>query len=144
MSHHHIFRPARGSVDNSTANNSAIVNNSMPIHSTPNNSTIGSDINSATIWQGGSGKFYTVNEVELRDFTLNEDSIYLLVSQKRAVWIGTARDLIEDSACRTQFRQSLETASRAFEIISPRHQNQRFELIADLLAGHLASTSFAA
>jgi len=144
MSSHHIFRPAHSSVNNSAANNSAIVNNSMAPDSTSQNCPTVAHINSANNWLGGSGKIYAASEIEVKDFILNDSSIYVLVSQKRAIWIGTARDLIEDSASRSQFRQSIKLASSAFEIHSPRHQNQRFGLIADLLAGHLAPTSFAA
>ncbi|VAW21760.1 hypothetical protein MNBD_ALPHA11-1648 [hydrothermal vent metagenome] len=144
MSSHPSFRVAHGSKSVAAFLNNS--NNPSPIASScdlaPNSARSGSI--HLTNWQGGTGKFYPVDEIGLKDFTLSDTSIYLLVLNNRAVWIGGASDLIEDSFSRSQFRQAIKLATAAYKIPCPRHEYQRVGLISDLLAGHLNPKSFAA
>ena len=96
------------------------------------------------VWQGGTGKSYPVREIGLDDFVLSDTSLYILVSNNRAIWIGRACDLIEDAASRSRFRQALKLASSAYKISCPAHEYIRLNLVSDLLAGHLLAHPFAA
>jgi len=144
MSSHPTFRVAHGSKSVAAFLNNSI--NPSPIASScdlaPKSVRSGSI--HLTNWQGGTKKLYPVDEIGLKDFTLSDTSIYLLVLNNRAVWIGGASDLIEDSISRSQFRQAIKLATAAYKIPCPRHDYQRVGLIFDLLAGHLNPKSFAA
>ncbi len=95
-------------------------------------------------WHGGTGKDYPVDEMDLESFTLDDASIYLLAADNRAVWIGGARDLIEDNNSRSQFRQAIKLATAAYKMPCPPREYQRTGLISDLLSGHLNMKTFAA
>lgn len=98
----------------------------------------------STYWQGSSEQFHLIDEVPVDDFILNETKLYMLVSKDRAIWIGTARDLIEDSASRSLFRHSTKFASAAYELEIPSDEAKRISLIADLMSGHQAQKLHAA
>ncbi len=139
MSSHQSF-----STNDNFEHSAAIVGNSMKQpHISEGKNTRDSD-NKLANWHGGSGNYYHINQVELDDFILDEANIYILVYNSRTVWVGSARDLIEDSISRAQFRQALKVASAAFETPAPRFENHRISLISDLLSGHLMPVPFAA
>ncbi len=149
MSSHPSFRVAHGSKSVAAIFTNSINPSSIKPPSIANNrdlvvSSIRSDSIHLENWQGGTGKCYQIKEIGLKDFVLSDTSIYLLVLNSRAVWIGGANDLIEDSVSRAQFRQAIKLATAAYKIPCPRHDYQRVGLIADLLAGHLNPKSFAA
>jgi len=149
MSSHPSFRVAHGSKSVAAIFTGSINPSSIKSSVIASNRDLASNSNrSCSIhlanWQGGTGKCYTVEEIGLKDFILSDTSIYLLVLNSRAVWIGGAGDLIEDSISRSQFRQAIKLAKAAYKIPCPRHDYQRVGLIADLLAGHLNPKSFAA
>lgn len=98
----------------------------------------------STYWQGSSEQFHLIDEVPLDDFILNETKLYMLVSNDRAIWIGTTRDLIEDSASRSLFRHSTKFASAAYQLDTPQDEAKRISLIADLMSGHPAQKLHAA
>jgi len=139
MSSHPNYRVAHGSKSVAAIFTKSI--NPPPIAS---NCDLVSNSSHLANWQGGTGKFYPIDDIELEDFTLSDTSVYLLVMNNRAIWIGGARDLIEDSVSRSQFRQAIKLATTAYKIPCPRHDYQRVSLISDLLAGHLNPKSFAA
>ena len=89
-----------------------------------------------TNWQGGSGQLHSLNEVSVEDFILNETNLYVLVTKNRAIWVGTAQDLIEDSASRAQFRHSTKFATAAYEMPIPKDEADKIKVHADLLSGH--------
>jgi hypothetical protein len=95
-------------------------------------------------WQGTSGQYYDVVAVALEEFILNETSLYMLVSNNRALWVGSARDLIEDSTSRELFRKTIAIASIAYEMCDAKEENQRILMAADILGGHPISTLHAA
>ncbi len=100
--------------------------------------------NDFTNWRGQSGTFYSLNEVSVDDFILNDDYLYMLVANEVAVWIGSASDLIEDSASRAQFRQAVKSATKAYRLQAPDNQNLKIALIADLFPGRPVSSLHAA
>ena len=100
--------------------------------------------NSQTNWRGGSGKIYSLTEVSVDDFILEETHLYMLVSQETALWIGTARDLIEDSASRIQFRQNSKFATKAYAIPLPPIEEDKIQMVGDLTSGRSISKRHAA
>lgn len=99
---------------------------------------------SKTNWQGGSGKIYALEEVSVDDFVLDETHLYMLIAKNSAIWIGTAQDLIKDSASRIQFRQNSKFATKAYEIPLPQDEAHKIQMVADLLSGHPNSRLHAA
>ncbi|MCF6326230.1 MAG: hypothetical protein L3J21_02930 [Devosiaceae bacterium] len=149
MSSHPSFRIAHESKNVAAIFTNSINPSSIKPSSFASNRDLASDSARSdsihlTNWQGGTGKCYSVEEIGLKDFVLSDTSVYLLVLNNRAVWIGGASDLIEDSVSRAQFRQAIKLATAAYKIPCPRHDYQRVGLISDLLAGHLNPKSFAA
>ena len=96
------------------------------------------------VWQGGSGHAYATKQVAVEHFVLSDYHIYLLVNAGRAIWVGTARDLIDDQISRSQFRRAISKATSAFEIDLPRDEHQRLFLLGDLETGHPAQRLSAA
>jgi len=89
-------------------------------------------------WLGGSNSCYQGTRLHVDRFVLDDESIYLLVECERALWVGDARDLIDDMASRSRFRSAIVKASIAVQLPAPRNDLQRMWLIADLQTGRLA------
>ncbi len=100
--------------------------------------------NDTLVWQGGSGSTYAVKPVSVEHFVLGDFHIYLLVNAGRAIWVGTARDLIDDQISRSQFRRAISKATSAYELDMPRDEHQRLFLLTDLETGHPAQRLSAA
>ncbi len=98
----------------------------------PNTCTAGETM----VWQGGSGNTYLVKPVSVEHFILSDSHIYLLVNAGRAIWVGTARNLIDDQISRSRFRRAIAKATSAFEFAMPCDEHQRLLLLADLETGH--------
>lgn len=86
-------------------------------------------------WQGASGAVHVATSLKVADFVLNDGFIYVLVAAGMPVWVGTAHNLITDSASRAQFRNALGRATSAFELSLPTDEHRAMELIADLETG---------
>jgi len=89
-------------------------------------------------WLGGSDCRYPGTQLAIDHFVLDDNSIYVLAGRERALWVGTSRDLIDDTASRSQFRSAIAMASIALQLPAPRNDLERMWLIADLETGHLA------
>ncbi len=87
-------------------------------------------------WRGVSGRIYDLEEVCVRDFTLRDAHIYLLLSGEQALWVGTSSDLIQDSASRARFRQALVLATSAHCLpVNDMDPAAGIALNTDLMAG---------
>ncbi|MCF6302942.1 MAG: hypothetical protein L3J13_07045 [Devosiaceae bacterium] len=100
--------------------------------------------NDFTNWRGHSGKCHSLIEVCVDNFFLTDAHLYMLVANERAIWIGSANDLIDDSASRAQFRQGIKLATAAYKLEAPVDQNLKLILSADLLSGQPVSSLHAA
>lgn len=89
-------------------------------------------------WLGGSDTRYPGTRLALDHFVLADNSIYLLAGRERALWVGGARELIDDAVSRSRFRSAILMASIALQLPAPRNDLERMWLIADLETGHLA------
>ncbi|HHG89679.1 MAG TPA: hypothetical protein ENJ90_04250 [Devosia sp.] len=87
-------------------------------------------------WQGASGNIYALRVVSVERFVLGDFHAYLLANAGQAIWVGTARDVIDDQISRSQFRRAISKATSAFELDMPRDEHQRLLLLADLETGH--------
>ncbi len=89
-------------------------------------------------WLGGAGSRYLSTQLMVDDFVLADGSIYILLKCESALWVGTARDLIDDQVSRSRFRSAIAHASDVLQLPAPDNELERMWLIADLQAGHLA------
>ena len=87
-----------------------------------------------TNWRGRSGRFYALAPVPLASFSLAGSSLYLLAAEDRVLWVGTAADLVADSASRQRFRAALRLGEAAFSITAPADDVARMTMAWDLEA----------
>ncbi len=139
---HHI--QSRTSLDDTLVSNSFSSGSMTGFSIMQAQHSFNSPTDHSTYWQGSSEQFHPIDEVPVDDFILNETKLYMLVSKDRAIWIGTARDLIEDSASRSLFRHSTKFASAAYQLDIPKDEAKRISLVADLMSGHPAQKLHAA
>lgn len=86
----------------------------------------------ATNWRGRSGRFYALTPVSLASFSLAGSALYLLAADDRVLWVGTAADVVADSASRQRFRAALLRGETAFRLTTPDNDVDRMTMAWDL------------
>jgi hypothetical protein len=83
-------------------------------------------------WRGRSGRFYALTPERLDSFVLDSASLYLLARGGVPMWVGSARDVIDDAQSRSRFRLALEAADRAFLVETEQDELERATTVWDL------------
>jgi len=86
-------------------------------------------------WRGRSGRFYALSPERLDVFGLASEGLYLLALGGNVLWVGSARDVIDDAQSRSRFRLALETADRAFTVDAGDNDLERMTMVWDLEGG---------
>jgi len=66
-------------------------------------------------WRGRSGRLYALTSERLDSFVLSTNGLYMLARGTLPLWVGTAYDVIHDSASRARFRLALAAAGAAVD-----------------------------
>jgi hypothetical protein len=83
-------------------------------------------------WRGRSGRFYALTPERLDAFGLATDGLYLLALGGNVLWVGSARDVIDDAQSRSRFRLALDCADRAFAVDVSADDITRMTMVWDL------------
>ena len=83
-------------------------------------------------WRGRSGRFYALTPERLDAFGLATDGLYLLALGANVLWVGSARDVIDDAQSRSRFRLALDCADRAFAVDVGADDITRMTMVWDL------------
>lgn len=83
-------------------------------------------------WRGRSGRFYALTPERLDAFGLATDGLYLLALGTSVMWVGSARDVIDDAQSRARFRLALDCADRAFAVDTDADDLSRATIVWDL------------
>lgn len=83
-------------------------------------------------WRGRSGRFYALTSERLETFVLSTEGLYMLARGTLPMWVGSAHDVIHDSASRARFRLALATADRAFLVATDADELSRATTVWDL------------
>jgi hypothetical protein len=83
-------------------------------------------------WRGRSGRFYALNAEPLADFVLSQRGLHLLALGTQVMWVGSARDVIDDAQSRARFRLALDCADRAFAVEAGEDDLSRMTVVWDL------------
>jgi hypothetical protein len=86
----------------------------------------------ATNWRGRSGRYYALEALPVGQFSLEENSLYLLARGADPLWVGTEADVVGDAARRAAFRTALRVANSAFRIAAPPGEVERMTMAWDL------------
>jgi hypothetical protein len=82
-------------------------------------------------WRGRSGRFYALTPERMESFSLGA-GLHLLALGSNVLWVGSARDIIDDSASRARFRLALDCADRAYAVDGGEDDVSRLTTVWDL------------
>jgi hypothetical protein len=95
--------------------------------------TQGAGRDQATVtWMGCSGRAYAFVREPLDSFILTEGCLYLLAEGGNVLWVGAARDLVEEQSSRTRFRHAIERGAAVYRMRAPDDDLGRMTAIWDL------------
>ncbi len=83
-------------------------------------------------WRGRSGRYYALSPERLDRFALSEGEIYLVALGNNVLWVGSARDVIDDHQSRSRFRLALDCADRVYRIDEDAEDGERMSMVWDL------------
>ena len=83
-------------------------------------------------WQGRSGRTYGMIGESLDNFTLGDDSLYLIARGSHSLWVGSTAELVTDPVSRDRFRLAMTCADRIFRVTTPSGAGERLSTIWDL------------
>jgi hypothetical protein len=98
----------------------------------------------AVTWRGRSGRLYALSARRLDALSLGPGEIYLLALGGRALWVGSADEIVEDPHSRARFRLALDCADRAFRVEAGADPLERMTVVWDLEGSEPASARSAA
>ncbi len=90
-------------------------------------------------WQGLSGRHYSLRREDAGTFSLAPEALYMLTSGEAVLWVGRARDLIEDATSRLRFRDALASEPEVYRLDGPEVEVGGESTAWDLRYGHAAA-----
>jgi hypothetical protein len=95
-------------------------------------------------WRGRSGRTYLATPMSVREFMLNNEQLHMVAEGQHVLWVGSARDVIEDAISRARLRLALGSADRAYLVGPAGDEAERLTTIWDLEGAELAAGAVAA
>lgn len=83
-------------------------------------------------WRGRSGRFYALMAERMDAFALTTNGLHLLALGTQVMWVGSARDVIDDPQSRARFRLALDCADRAYAVSAGEDELSRMTVVWDL------------
>lgn len=83
-------------------------------------------------WHGVSGRDYALVGEPLDSFAMQNSHLYVIAKGGHVLWVGSADDLVADSASRARFRLAMNCADRAFRLTDAGAEQDHLATIWDL------------
>lgn len=95
-------------------------------------------------WRGRSGRTFLATPMSVREFMLRNDQLHMVAQGRHVLWVGSARDIVEDAISRARLRLALGSADRAYLVGAAGDEAERLTTIWDLEGAELAAGAVAA
>lgn len=90
-------------------------------------------------WIGASGQRYVFTAEPLESFVLTDGYLYLLAEGAKVLWVGAARNLVDEQASRARFRDAIARGAAVYRMREPKDDLACMTTIWDLETGRDAA-----
>ncbi len=95
-------------------------------------------------WHGRSGDVYALEVIPLDLLELDMEHLVVLAEDGLVVWVGSARDVIENHLSRERLRLAMRRGAKAFRTEAPADELARLTLAWDLEGATLERSELSA